>query len=65
MATASIQLDGLPLTVEYRYCSSQNEIEVEEITLDGWEILSIMDDRKIALARERVLKGMNNGQDEP
>lgn len=55
LKSAWVTLDGLPLRVDFE-CDN-GEVEVIQAWLEGWEILSIIDDGKISLIRKKLLNG--------
>lgn len=71
--TSTVTIDGVPLEVEFTYTPAERgprnsfgapegpdynaEVDIEEIRLEGWEILSLMADDKIAKVRDKILRG--------
>lgn len=72
MATATVKVRGVPLEVDFSYPGASiggkdslgvpeepncpTEADIEEVRLEGWEILCIMSDEAVTQARNEILK---------
>jgi hypothetical protein len=58
LKSATVTLDGLPLRVDYEYTEGwEPEVNILQIYLFQWEVLSIMDDKKISEVRRKLTNG--------
>jgi hypothetical protein len=55
LQSAKVTIDGLPLIVMYK--RDGEEVDIHQIYLAGWEILSVMDDKKISEVRRKLTNG--------
>jgi hypothetical protein len=63
LKSATVTLDGLPLRVDYEYTHWADspcnvcDVNILQIYLIQWEILSIMDDKKISEVGRKLTNG--------